>query len=78
MYGIFSLTLTILSLLYFNKINPFQIGTIDNLFLKKIFLFFSIISILVGVCLWCYAVFPSAGIRYKLEHGQLEQVELIG
>ena len=72
LYGLFSLALTILSLIYFNKIKPFQIGIIDNLFLKKCFLFFSIISILFGVCLWCYAVFPSAGIRYKLEHGQLE------
>ena len=72
LYALFSLTLTVLCILYFNEITIFQVGIINNYFLKKCFLFISIISIVMGISLWCYAVFPPKGIRYKLEHGELE------
>ena len=72
LYFIISFIMTILSLLYFNNIHIFQSGIINNYFLRKLFLFFSILSIILGVLLWCFAVFPSKGIRYKLEKGELE------
>ena len=72
LYFLISLILTILSLLYFNNIHIFQSGIINNYFLRKLFLLFSILSIILGVLLWLFAVFPSKGIRYKLEKGELE------
>ena len=71
-YFIFSLILTLLSILFINEIKICQIGIINNYFLRKIFLFFSFFSILLGIFLWSSAVFPSKGISYKLEHGELE------
>ena len=70
-YGIFSFALTILSFLYFNDIQIFQLGIINNLFIKKCFSFISILFMLIGISLWCYVVLPSKGIRYKIEHGEL-------
>ena len=72
LYFIISFLLTIFSLLYFNNIKIFQPGIINNYFARKLFLLSSIISIILGVLLWCFAVFPSKGIRYKLEKGELE------
>ena len=72
LYLICSSILTILSLLYFNKLTIFQSGIIENYLLRKCFLILSIYSILLGIFLWCSAVFPSKGIRYKLLHGELE------
>ena len=72
LYLLISLILTILSFLYFNNIHIFQSGIINNYFLRKVFLLFSILSMILGVSLWCFAVFPSKGIRYKLEKGELE------
>ena len=74
-YGLYfvaaSMIITILTLFYFNDIKIFQIGIINNIFIKRFFSFISIILILLGVFLWGYAVFPSNGIKYKIEHGEL-------
>ena len=71
-YLLISLLLTILSLLYFNKIPIFQYGIVNNEILKKIILLLSIVSIILGALLWCFAVFPSKGILYKIKKGELE------
>ena len=71
-YLLISLILTVLSLLYFNEMKIFQSGIIKNYYLKKCFLSLSIISMIAGISIWCIAVLPSKGIRYKLEHGELE------
>ena len=70
-YVAISLTITMLTFLYFNNIKLFQIGIINNLFIKKCFSFLSILLVLVAILLWSYAVFPSKEIKYKIDHGEL-------
>ena len=51
-YFLSSLTLTILTLLYFNSIPFFQSGIIVDDCLRKIFIFFSIVSMILGFLLF--------------------------
>ena len=61
LYLICSSILTILSLLYFNKLTIFQSGIIENYLLRKCFLILSIYSgiyfVLVGILMMTFNIF---------------------